>query len=196
LKKKDKRVERWNSVIHNQITMGNGTSLPKVEGFSAEEVARLEKRFQKLDLDHSGSISVGEFLSVPELKENPLVKRVVDVFDSDLSGEVDFKEFVLGLAQIAVRDQARDKKLSFIFRIYDMDRDGYISNGELFQVLKMMTGKNLTDAQLQQIVDKTILYLDKDADGKISFEEFKQVVEERGTESDITKMLSVDAAKI
>ena len=71
--------------------MGNGTSLPKVEGFSAEEVSRLEKRFQKLDLDHSGSISVGEFLSVPELKENPLVKRVVDVFDSDLSGEVDFK---------------------------------------------------------------------------------------------------------
>ena len=93
-----------------------------------------------------------------------------------------FSEFVLGLAQIAVRDQARDKKLSFIFRIYDMDRDGYISNGELFQVLKMMTGKNLTDAQLQQIVDKTILYLDKDADGKISFEEFKQVVEERVTE--------------
>ena len=75
----------------NQNKMGNGTSLPKVEGFSAEEVSRLEKRFQKLDLDHSGSISVGEFLSVPELKENPLVKRVVDVFDSDLSGEVDFK---------------------------------------------------------------------------------------------------------
>jgi len=175
--------------------MGNGTSLPKVEGFSAEEVSRLEKRFQKLDLDHSGSISVGEFLSVPELKENPLVKEWL-MYLIHLSGEVDFKEFVLGLAQIAVRDQARDKKLSFIFRIYDMDRDGYISNGELFQVLKMMTGKNLTDAQLQQIVDKTILYLDKDADGKISFEEFKQVVEERGTESDITKMLSVDAAKI
>ena len=36
-------------------------------------------------------MSVGEFLSVPELKENPLVKRVVDVFDDDLSGEVDFK---------------------------------------------------------------------------------------------------------
>ena len=45
----------------------------------------------KLDLDHSGTISVGEFLSVPELKENPLVQRVVGVLDSDLSGEVDFK---------------------------------------------------------------------------------------------------------
>ena len=77
-----------------------------------------------------------------------------------------------------------------------MDRDGYISNGELFQVLKMMTGKNLTDPQLQQIVDKTILYLDKDADGKISFDEFRQVVGERGSESDITRILTVDPSKI
>ncbi len=52
---------------------------------------RLEKRFHKLDLDRSGAISVKEFLSVPELKDNPLVQRVVDVLDSDLSGEVDFK---------------------------------------------------------------------------------------------------------
>ena len=50
--------------------------------------------------------------------------------------------------------------LSFI-RIYDMDGDGYISNGELFQVLKMMVGSNLKDTQLQQIVDKTILFADK-----------------------------------
>ena len=42
-----------------------------------------------------------------------------------------------------------------------MDGDGYISNGELFQVLKMMVGSNLKDTQLQQIVDKTILFADK-----------------------------------
>ena len=46
-------------------------------------------------------------------------------------------------------------------RIYDMDNDGYVSNGELFQVLKMMVGNNLKDTQLQQIVDKTILLYDK-----------------------------------
>ena len=44
-------------------------------------------------------------------------------------------EFVLGLAQFAaVRDQEIDRKLRFAFRIYDIDRDGYISNGELFEV--------------------------------------------------------------
>ena len=48
----------------------------------------------------------------------------------------------------------------FIYRIYDMDNDGFVSNGELFQVLKMMVGNNLKDTQLQQIVDKTILLYD------------------------------------
>ena len=56
-----------------------------------------------------------------------------------------------------------------------MDKDGYISNGELYQVLKMMVGNNLKDHQLQQIVDKTIIHADADGDGKISFEEFCSV---------------------
>ena len=77
-----------------------------------------------------------------------------------------------------------------------MDRDGFISNGELFLVLKMMVGNNLKvcipfppriglfffiyepsqDTQLQEIVDKTIMEADKDGDGKLSFEEFTQMV--------------------
>ena len=61
------------------------------------------------------------------------------------------------------------------FRIYDIDQDGFISNGELFQVLKTMVGSNLTEKQLQEIVDKTIYYADKDGDGKISFDEFAEV---------------------
>ena len=61
------------------------------------------------------------------------------------------------------------------FAVYDIDGDGFITNGELFEVLKMMVGSNLTDHQLQNIVDKTILEADKDGDGKISFEEFVEV---------------------
>jgi len=41
---------------------------------------------------------------------------------------------------------------NFASRIYDMDNDGFISNGELFQVLKMMVGSNLKDTQLQQVI--------------------------------------------
>uniref|UniRef100_A0A665TLW0 Dynein axonemal assembly factor 10 n=2 Tax=Echeneis naucrates TaxID=173247 RepID=A0A665TLW0_ECHNA len=137
----------------------------------ADEIKRLGKRFKKLDLDNSGSLSVEEFMSLPELQQNPLVQRVIDIFDTDGNGEVDFKEFIEGVSQFSVKGD-KEQKLRFAFRIYDMDKDGYISNGELFQVLKMMVGNNLKDTQLQQIVDKTIINADKDGDGRISFEEF------------------------
>ena len=56
-----------------------------------EEIKRLGKRFKKLDLDGSGSLSVDEFMSLPELQQNPLVQRVIEIFDTDGNGEVDFK---------------------------------------------------------------------------------------------------------
>ena len=112
---------------------------------------------------------------MPQLREKPPVQRAIDVFDTDGDGRVDFREFILGTSQFSVRGDGQ-RKLRFAFSIYDLDKDGYISNGELFQVLKMMVGDRLKDWQLQQLVDKTIILLDKDGDGKISFQEFSAVV--------------------
>jgi Ca2+-binding EF-hand superfamily protein len=120
----------------------------------ADEIRRLGKRFRKLDLDNSGSLSIDEFMTLPELQQNPLVQRVIDIFDADGNGEVDFKgiyitqqwivptgcaqmrqisEFIQGVSQFSVKGD-KESKLRFAFRIYDMDNDGFISNGELFQV--------------------------------------------------------------
>ena len=49
------------------------------------------KRFRKLDTDHSGTLSIEEFMSVPELQQNPLVQRVIEIFDQDGNKEIDFK---------------------------------------------------------------------------------------------------------
>ena len=65
----------------------------------ADEIRRLGKRFKKLDVDGSGSLSVQEFMSIPELQQNPLVQRVIDIFDTDGNGEIDFKgEFLFPTA--------------------------------------------------------------------------------------------------
>eukprot|EP00092_Neocalanus_flemingeri_P025305 GFUD01027437.1.p1 GENE.GFUD01027437.1~~GFUD01027437.1.p1 ORF type:complete len:170 (-),score=54.68 GFUD01027437.1:94-603(-) len=168
--------------------MGNTDSLPlECPTFTPEEISRLSKRFKKLDTDNSGTISVEEFQSLPELKQNPLVQRVIDIFDEDSSGEVDFKEFLQGVSQFSVKGD-NEAKLKFAFRVYDLDNDGFISNGELYQVLKMMVGSNLKDTQLQQIVDKSIRLADQDEDGKISFKEFAKAVS--GT--DVTKKMVIE----
>lgn len=115
------------------------------------------------------------YLSLPELHQNPLVQRVIEIFDQDGNGEVDFKEFIEGVSQFSVKGD-KDSKLKckiipknqflvytinyvmwykrvvnnvlVAFKIYDMDKDGFISNGELFQVLKMMVGNNLKGMEL------------------------------------------------
>lgn len=77
--------------------------------FDADEIKRLGKRFRKLDLDNSGSLSIDEFMSLPELQQNPLVQRVIDIFDTDGNGEVDFKEFIQGVSQFSVKGDKESK---------------------------------------------------------------------------------------
>ncbi|KAI9296263.1 putative calcineurin protein [Neoconidiobolus thromboides FSU 785] len=171
--------------------MGNSQSLTiddmvSSSNFTAEEITRLYKRFNKLDKDGSGAIDKDEFLSIPQIASNPLAARLIDIFDEDNGGDVDFQEFINGVSTFSARGN-KEEKLKFAFKVYDMDRDGFISNGELFLVLKMMVGNNLKEEQLQQIVDKTIMEADKDGDNKISFEEFCSFVEK----TDVAKQLTL-----
>jgi len=161
--------------------------MERTSNFTAAELDRLKKRFMKLDSDGSGSIDREEFLQLSQIATNPLASRMIAIFDADGGGSVDFQEFVGGLSAFSSRG-GREEKLQFAFKVYDVDRDGYISNGELFLVLKMMVGNNLKDSQLQQIVDKTIMEADKDGDGKLSFEEFTNVV----AKTDIAKQMTLE----
>ncbi|KAF8311149.1 EF-hand [Clavulina sp. PMI_390] len=161
--------------------------MEKTTNFTAPELERLKRRFMKLDRDGNGTIDRDEFFQVQQIASNPLASRLMAIFDDDGGGTVDFHEFVGGLGAFSSKGN-REDKLKFAFKVYDVDRDGFISNGELFVVLKMMVGNNLKDSQLQQIVDKTIMEADMDGDGKLSFEEFTAVV----AKTDIAKQMTLE----
>jgi Ca2+-binding EF-hand superfamily protein len=59
-----------------------------------DEIKRLSRSFKRLDLNQNGSLSAEEFLAIPELQQNPLVRRVIDILDTDRNGEVDFQGIV------------------------------------------------------------------------------------------------------
>ena len=139
--------------------------------FTQDEINKLYQKFKKLDKDGNDELSPEEFLDIPALTNNPLVHRVINVFDKNKDGKISFLEFLGGLATLSTGAND-EEKLNFVFRVYDYDNDGVISNGDLFKVLKMMVGNNLSDVQLQQLVDRTIIKADKNCDGVISFDEF------------------------
>jgi serine/threonine-protein phosphatase 2B regulatory subunit len=81
----------------------------KIIKVDIEEIRKLGKRFKKMDLDGSGSLSTQEFMNIPDLHQNPIVQRVIDIFDTDGNGEVDFKEFLDALSQFSVKGDKEAK---------------------------------------------------------------------------------------
>ncbi|KAK6587704.1 hypothetical protein RS030_81260 [Cryptosporidium xiaoi] len=164
--------------------MGNNASniseqerldLIQAANFTRRDLIQIYSRFKALDTNHNGELDPHELFEMPEIADNPLVKRVISVFDTNKDGKVSFVEFIIGLARLAVGTDP-EEKMKFAFDIYDVNGDGWISNGELFKVMKMMVGDNLEDQQLQQLVDRCIIQTDRDGDGLISYDEFRDVV--------------------
>jgi len=172
----------------HSLTMEQIQEMKVQSDFNDDELKRLFKRFKRLDTDKSGALSIAEFLAIPELEHNPLVQRVVATFDSDQSGEVDFHEFIKALSVFTTSGDVKESKFLFVYKLYDVDGDGFISNSDLYHVLKAMVGNNLNDVQLQQLVDRTILQGDKNKDGKLSYDEFLEMVKE----TDIENKLKID----
>ncbi len=147
-----------------------GKNQPQIN-FDKKELNILYSNFMSMDSNKNGLVEPDEFFDVPELKDNPIVTRIINVFDKNGDGKISFYEFVWGLSALT-NDAKLEEKQKIAFQIYDLNGDGFISNGDLFKCLKMLVGDNLTDIQIQQLADKTLIAADKDMDGKISYDEF------------------------
>lgn len=141
---------------------------------SEAQILRLLERFKKLDVDCKGSISKTELEKIPGVACNPLVDRVIAVMAKNKSERVTFSELAHALSILSPQKPSEDR-LRFAYSIYDVDGDGKVSNADLFTTLKVMVGQNLTEVQVQQIVDRTFIEADLDRDGYITFEDFQRL---------------------
>ncbi|KAJ3113581.1 Calcineurin subunit B type 2 [Physocladia obscura] len=153
--------------------------LQQQTGLPPASIQRLYARFRQLDRSKAGSITPSEMNSIPEFAMNPLAIRIIAVFFKNSSNGADdenvvsFTQFLQCMAVFS-RSASRDEKLAFAFQVYDVDGDASISFSDLQTVLKLMVGKSLPDAEIDNLVRTTILAADVvDKDGAISFDEFK-----------------------
>ena len=118
--------------------------------FTSAEIQTLYKRFQQLDKKHKGYISEDELLNIPELAINPLAPRIVQLFVN-----VNFKEFCRLLSLLS-KNANEKSKISFMFRVYDVDADGIVSRNDLEIILRQLVGSTLSEEKIDALVQKAM----------------------------------------
>ena len=67
------------------------------------------------------------------------------IFDSDGNGFLDFKEFLMAI-DIATC-QTEESKLAWVFKLYDVDNDGFIDIDEMASVMETLESLEFTGPQ-------------------------------------------------
>ncbi|KAM9942246.1 hypothetical protein ACTFIT_005621 [Dictyostelium discoideum] len=143
----------------------------EVSIFSQREIKRLYKRFKRLDKEEKGSINVEDFNQIPELSMNPMLPRIISIFDVNRDGQVNFKQFVKSLSTFHPKADKADK-IKILFKVYDINNDGFITRDEIETILTMMVGSNLTKEQISSIVEETLNEADVNGKGKLDYPDF------------------------
>ena len=110
-------------------------------------------------------------MEVVSVSLNPRVHFLAAAADDDDEGlgQIEFEEFARAMSAKVYRKYSEDD-LRLAFRQLDQDNSGYIQAKELEAVLQRM-GRRLSKAE----IDSMVKTLDTTGDGKISFEEFRQL---------------------
>ena len=162
--------------------MGNKASLDNKEAaelsretnFTPKEIKRIHRRFVKLDIHGRGYITIHDLATLPDVDKNPLGDRICRVLAQTGENSIDFKAFVKALATFNDKGN-EEEKIKFLFKVYDIDGDGYVTKDELFVILKSLVGNSLNNSQLEQISEKTISDIDSSGEGRMSFDDFKKI---------------------
>ncbi|KAI1470791.1 uncharacterized protein F4812DRAFT_456805 [Daldinia caldariorum] len=163
---------------------------------SQEQLAELQKstHFDKKELQQwykgflkdcpSGMLTKEEFQKIyrqffPFGDPSSFADYVFNVFDSDKSGSIDFKEFICALS-VTSRGKMEDK-LDWAFQLYDIDGDGKISYDEMLKIVEAiykMVGSMVKlpedEDTPEKRVRKIFRMMDKDENGSLDMDEFKE----------------------
>jgi len=148
---------------------------------SNEERAEVRKAFIEIDKDKSGTITMYELKRILAERVSITDSQVLQIFnalDSNNKEEVNYSDFLA--AMMASRIAMHDDVVVAAFKRFDVDKSGYITVGDLLQVMGSTMGK----AEAKQLVEEA----DISADGRISLDEFVAYVQSSEGDAQMTAL--------
>merc|ERR1719331_1449497 len=127
---------------------------------------------KEADVDGNGKLDYDEFV-MRAMGQNPtedeLLNMILEV-DLDGNGTIEFPEFLELMKQKATEDDDADT-IREAFKIFDRDKDGFISTKELKKVTTML-GQQLTKEEVEEFMKEA----DVDGNGKLDYDEFVKMM--------------------
>ncbi|GMR31871.1 hypothetical protein PMAYCL1PPCAC_02066, partial [Pristionchus mayeri] len=181
-KSNSKLCEEKRKKANKKLTKEEMDELEAKTYFSRKELKKWYKDFVR-DCP-TGELRMDEFQNIykqffPNGDPSKFASFVFNVFDDNQDGHISFKEFIAALS-ITSRGNL-DEKLDWAFSLYDVDKDGFITKEEMANIVDAiysMIGNMLElpkdEDTPEKRVSKIFLNMDKNLDGQLTREEFKE----------------------
>ena len=141
----------------------------------SEEVVDACKLFNKIDLNDNGQITLNDFhLGLSLILGNDNLRNdCVEIFanlDSNNDNYLGYEDFVRGA--IDKNNLLNDNILEYAFKHFDRDNTGYITIKEIGEIYR----GHIQFGDINEGLKKIIGEVGKDENGKITYEDFKQLM--------------------
>ncbi|XP_058738253.1 calcium-dependent protein kinase 32-like [Vicia villosa] len=144
------------------------------EHLSVEEAAGLKEGFKLMDTSNKGKINIDELRiglhklghQIPDAD----VQILMEAGDVDRDGYLDYGEYVA--ISVHLRKMGNDEHLHKAFDFFDQNQTGYIEIDELRNALS----DEIEDTNSEEVISAIMHDVDTDKDGKISYEEFANMM--------------------
>eukprot|EP00434_Breviolum_minutum_P028903 symbB.v1.2.025565.t1/scaffold2413.1/size174923/6 len=149
---------------------------------SEDQVLEFKQVFDEYMEDLDGALTRRNIVNlVRAVGLNPSksdLQMIIKQADSDGSGDLDFEEFMIIVAQVIAitpkpTPEEYERDMRELFEAIDLDGGGSISSRELIQALTTKGPEPMEAEEVKKVLGR----IDKDGDGKMNFKEFCNIME-------------------
>jgi len=138
------------------------------------QLKKIVEQFRAVDVDGNQELDFQEFCKAMKKEESAAMRRMFEMFDTDQSGTIALKEFLVGLTSyVSLNPEERSK---FTFLLIDEDQSGYIERHELIKILRAnFINQGQKEELLEARADKIFKVAKLPPDGRMDFNQFMRV---------------------